>query len=191
MRPPGWAARTSIVEMLDNECACMAQEAAGSGQGQAFSGQAFSGCSAPDSFHTMAKPGSISAIAPEAESIALAKKIRVLIVEDEALIALVLAEILEEMGFDVCASEATEAGAVAAASRHRPDLMIVDAWLREGNGIAAVATILRDQFIPHVFVSGDRLATAGLHPRAIVLQKPFLVAELALAIQRALGPQPT
>lgn len=129
--------------------------------------------------------------AAQASSVAPGKPLRVLIVEDEALIAYVLAEILEEMGFAVCATEATEAGAVTAALQYQPDLMIVDARLREGSGISAVETILRNQFVPHVFVSGDRLTSLALHPRAIVLQKPFLEADLARAIQRALGPGPT
>ena len=132
-------------------------------------------------------PGSLAPVLADAGSVVPGRKIRVLVVEDEALIALVLGDILEELGFDVCASEMTEADAVKAAIQHRPGLMIVDARLRQGSGIAAVATILRDQFTPHVFVSGDRLLGAGLHPRAIVLQKPFLDAELALAIQHALG----
>ena len=132
-----------------------------------------------------------SAMADNAGCVSLEGLKRILIVEDEALIAMVLAEVLKEMGFAVCASEATEAGAVAAALRERPDLMIVDARLREGSGIGAVETILRDRFVPHVFASGDRLSGLTLHPRAIVLQKPFLEADLALAIQRALGPGPT
>lgn len=132
----------------------------------------------------IATPANVASVSPF-------RQLRALIVEDEALIAFVLAEILEELGFEVCASEATEAGAVAAALRERPDLMIVDARLRQGSGISAVETILRDQFIPHVFTTGDRLSGLTLHPRAIVLQKPFLDADLAMAIQRALGPGPT
>lgn len=146
---------------------------------------------APHPLVAVSGPGGASVTASAASSVALRKQVRVLVVEDEALIALVLSEILEEMGFDVCGSEATEAGAVAAALHHQPGLMIVDARLREGSGIRAVESILRDQFIPHVFTSGDRLEGAGLHPCAVVLQKPFLEAELALAIQRALCPCPT
>ena len=83
--------------------------------------------------------------------------LRVLIVEDEAIIAMLFADLLVAMGHEVCAIEATEAGAVAAAVRCRPDLMIVDAHLLEGSGASAVAVILRAGFVPHVFVSGDPL----------------------------------
>ena len=114
-------------------------------------------------------------------------KLRVLIIEDDALIAEVLAEVLIDMGFSVCGIEATEADAVENSARSQPDLMIVDANLREGNGICAVQTIIGGHFIPHIFVSGDRLLNHAIHPRAIFLQKPFLEADLAQAIQRALG----
>jgi two-component system, response regulator PdtaR len=83
--------------------------------------------------------------------------LRVLIVEDEAMIAMLLAEVLTGLGHEVCATEATEAGAVAAAARHQPELMIVDDELRRGNGIAAVEQITRSGFIPPVFVTGKSL----------------------------------
>ena len=43
-----------------------------------------------------------------------------LVVEDDALIAMLLAELLAGMGHDVCASAATEAEAVIAATRYGP-----------------------------------------------------------------------
>ena len=113
--------------------------------------------------------------------------LRVLVVEDEAIIAMLFADVLVAMGHEVCAIEATEAGAVAAAVRCRPDLMIVDAHLRDGSGISAVAAILRAGFVPHVFVSGDPLRDQPLARGAVVLQKPFRDSELVRAIERALG----
>ncbi|MHB8884841.1 MAG: response regulator [Methylovirgula sp.] len=110
---------------------------------------------------------------------------RVLVVEDDALVGMYLAELLIGMGYDICAIAATEAEAVTAAVRDRPDLMIVDARLREGSGIAAVAQILQNLPIPHVFVSGDIASVQEELPRAVVLRKPFRESELASAIQRA------
>jgi two-component system, response regulator PdtaR len=113
------------------------------------------------------------------------KPIRVLVVEDDALMGTLLAEVLAGMGYDVCAIEATEANAVAAAVRCAPDLMIVDAWLREGSGVSAVAEILRTGPVAHVFVSGDILRLKAMSPGAVMLQKPFREAELGVAIQQA------
>ena len=113
--------------------------------------------------------------------------LRILLVEDEAIIAVLLAEVLEGMGYEVCAIEATEEDAVAAALRCRPDLMIVDVRLGDGSGVAAVERILRAGPVPHVFVSGDPSKLQVLRPDAVVMQKPFREADLAVAIQRALG----
>jgi CheY-like chemotaxis protein len=107
--------------------------------------------------------------------------------EDNALVGMLVADLLAEMGHVVSAIEATQEGAVAAAVRCKPDLMIVDAGLAGGSGLSAVDEILRDGFIPHVFVSGDTASVLTAKPDAIVLQKPFRDLELARAIRRALG----
>ena len=111
--------------------------------------------------------------------------IRVLVVEDDALIGMLLAEMLAGMGHDVCAIEATEADAVTAAIRCRPDLMIVDARLGDGSGVRAVEEILRTGSVPHLFVSGDISRVKALRPGSVVLQKPFHETDLARAIQCA------
>jgi two-component system, response regulator PdtaR len=113
--------------------------------------------------------------------------LRVLVVEDEAMIALLLAEVLSEMGHEVCATAATEDAAVAAAVRHKPDLMIVDEWLRQGSGISAVAEINRSGYIPHVFVTGDPFISQSLRPGTIAIQKPFTIPDLMKAVQSALA----
>jgi two-component system, response regulator PdtaR len=114
------------------------------------------------------------------------KALRVLVVEDEILIGMLLADTLGAMGYEVCAIEATETGAVAAAARCNPDLMIVDARLRDGSGVSAVEEILRTGWVPHVFVSGETSTILALRPGAIVIQKPFRDIDLDRAIQRAL-----
>jgi DNA-binding response OmpR family regulator len=112
--------------------------------------------------------------------------LRILLIEDETMIATLLAEVLESMGHDVCGIEATELGAVAGAILYRPDLMIVDARLGDDSGLFAVAEIIRRGFIPHVFVSGDAARVRALRPDAVVLQKPFREAELTRAMKLAM-----
>ncbi len=113
--------------------------------------------------------------------------LRILIAEDDALIGMLLEDMLTGMGHTICAIEATEADTVTAAIKHRPDLMIIDAWLGEGSGIAAVETILSTAFIPHAFATGDTLRVKVLRPDAVVIEKPFSEKDLERAIQRALG----
>jgi DNA-binding response OmpR family regulator len=113
--------------------------------------------------------------------------LRVLVVEDDALLAMLLAELLASMGHDVCATAATEAEALIAAIRDRPDLMIVDAGLGRGSGVSAVEEILRAGPLAHVFVTGDADRVRRRKPDAIVVRKPFREAELANAIDLALA----
>ena len=111
---------------------------------------------------------------------------RVLVVEDDAMIGPLLAETLTGLGYEVCGVEATEAGAVAAAARHRPDLMIVDVNLAEGTGTAAMERITQAAPVPHVFMSG-RTRQAAM-PGEVLLTKPFREADLVRAIGRVLAP---
>lgn len=113
--------------------------------------------------------------------------LRVLVAEDDGIVALLLAELLAGMGHEVCATVATERETVTAAAYYRPDLMIVDAGLGRGSGISAVEAILRTRAIAHVFVSGDAERVRLRQPDAIVVRKPFREAELARAIDTALA----
>jgi len=83
------------------------------------------------------------------------KALRVLVIEDDAVVAMSLAELLAGMGYEVCGTAATQAEAVSAATRYGPDLMIVDAGLGRGSGVCAVEEILRTGPVAHVFISGD------------------------------------
>jgi DNA-binding response OmpR family regulator len=117
------------------------------------------------------------------------KALQILVVEDDSLIAMLLVETLAEMGHGVCGVETTESGAVTAALRCRPDLIIVDAQLIEGNGVSAVDEILSTGFIPHLFISGDIKKVLALRPAAVAIEKPFRDSELDHAIRRALDAE--
>jgi CheY-like chemotaxis protein len=118
------------------------------------------------------------------------KALRILVVEDDAMIGELLAETLEDLGHTVCAVETRAASAVAAAVRCHPDLMIVDVGLGEASGIAAVKEILQAGFVPHVFVTGDALRHLPLGPSAVLIQKPFREPDIVRAIERALAAKP-
>jgi CheY-like chemotaxis protein len=113
--------------------------------------------------------------------------LRILVVEDDALIQMLMGETLVSMGHEVCAVAATEAEAVEAATQSQPDLMIVDSHLESGSGLAAVRRILQARAIPHIYVSGDALAAELLDPGAVTLQKPYQELDLARAIARAMA----
>ena len=114
------------------------------------------------------------------------RPLRVLVAEDDLMIGPLLAEVLEDLGHVVVAVVVDAGSAVAAARSHRPDLIIVDINLGEDNGVAAVKAILREGFVPHVFVTGDLLGNLGLGPDAVLIQKPYRRADLVAAITHAI-----
>jgi DNA-binding response OmpR family regulator len=111
--------------------------------------------------------------------------LRILVVEDDAVIGMLLGEMLEVMGHSVCAIATNEAGAVIAAAEHSPDLMIVDVGLGEGSGLAAMDAACLIGARRHLFVSGDAERVRSQRPGALVLQKPYNEAALARGIEQA------
>ena len=114
--------------------------------------------------------------------------VRILIAEDDGMIAFCLEELLSAMGYQICAIASDEAETIAAAAQYAPSLMIVDEGLRYGSGIAAVTEILKSGFVPHIFATGDCYRVLAHNPDAIVLQKPYTAQALSRAIDRALQP---
>ena len=111
--------------------------------------------------------------------------LRIVIVEDDALIAMDLADLLIGMGHDVRAIAYTEAEGVAAAFRCEPNMMIVDGHLAEGSGVSAMRQILARGFVPHLYITGDPLQLLQLAPDAVIVAKPFTMNDLASGIAKA------
>jgi CheY-like chemotaxis protein len=119
--------------------------------------------------------------------------LRILIVEDDGLVATLLEELLLAMGHEVCATETTQSGAAVAAARLRPDIVLVDIGLAEGSGPAAMVSIAHTRKVAHVFMTGGTINPDRLAPGAVVLRKPFSEPLLAQAMARArahIGPSP-
>ncbi len=114
-------------------------------------------------------------------------KLSILIIEDEAIIGMLLTEVLVGMGHSVIGVVGSESAAVTLAAEYLPDLLIVDAGLTVGNGVSAVDAILANRFVPHLFTTGNVLKVRLAKPNAIILEKPFHEADLADAISSALA----
>jgi DNA-binding response OmpR family regulator len=112
--------------------------------------------------------------------------LRIVIAEDDALIAMDMAELLMGLGHDVCAIACTEAQAVDAGLRCEPDLMIVDGALADGSGVSAMAQVLKHRSVPYLYVTGDTHHTLQLAPDAVVVGKPFNLQELTVGMGKAL-----
>lgn len=117
----------------------------------------------------------------------MSAKLRIVVVEDNGIIAMDLADLLIAMGHDVCAIACGENDAVEAAEMHQPDLMIVDGNLSEGDGVSAMQRILKHADIPHLYITGNAREITGRAPGAVVIGKPFIMKDLTQAIGRALA----
>lgn len=122
--------------------------------------------------------------------------LRVMIVEDELIIAWELSEMLAQLGHDVCGVAVDTAEAVALAERTQPDLILMDVWLRHGDdGIVAAETIKARQPVLIVFASaygGDPATRARMMAAkaAGILSKPILLKDLRRAMAEALRIPP-
>jgi CheY-like chemotaxis protein len=110
---------------------------------------------------------------------------RIVLAEDNAVIAVLLGEVIGSLGHEVCAIVATVDGLVSAAARHHPDLLIVDEHLAEGSGVLALSRILSGGHVAHLIMSGGPVE--DMPAGAVLLEKPFSNKELAAAIARALA----
>jgi two-component system cell cycle sensor histidine kinase/response regulator CckA len=116
---------------------------------------------------------------------------RILIVEDEAILALDLEQRLTGMGFVVVDTASTGADAIEMAGRHRPDLVLMDIRLRGEMDGTEAAREIRSRFgLPVIFVTAfSDAVTVGraklAEPFGYVL-KPFENREISLAIELAL-----
>jgi len=111
-------------------------------------------------------------------------RLRALLVEDEALIAMLMEDMLSDFACDVVAIAGTVEAAVSLARSGSFDLAFVDVNLR---GVPAypVAQALRERGIPFAFVTGYGAAGADLvRAGEPVLQKPFRSGELEAILHR-------
>lgn len=83
------------------------------------------------------------------------KKNRILIVEDEILISLMLKNDLELNGFIISSLVATGEDAVKKAINDQPDVILMDIRLSgKIDGIDAAKQILKNKYIPIIFMTG-------------------------------------
>jgi len=114
---------------------------------------------------------------------------RVLIIEDEPIIALDLENLVTELGHKVVATAATRAEAVAKAHAERPGLVLADINLGEGgSGIDAVAEILGSFDIPVIFITAypEKLLTGERPEPTYLIAKPFLPETVQATVGQAL-----
>jgi len=114
---------------------------------------------------------------------------KVLIIEDEPIIALDLENLVSELGHKVVAVAATKDDAVAKAKSERPGLVLADINLGEGgSGIDAVSEILSSFDIPVIFITAypEKLLTGERPEPTYLIAKPFLPETVQATVGQAL-----
>lgn len=115
---------------------------------------------------------------------------RVLVIEDEAVIAMDIVVTVRSAGHTVVGVADTEAKAVALSEEFRPDLILADVQLRDGDsGIEAVEKIMRISQVPVIFVTGfpEAFLTGDKVEPTFLLTKPFDPEALTATIAQALA----
>jgi len=116
---------------------------------------------------------------------------RLLIVEDDFLVALAAEAALRDAGFEITGVVGSAEEAIARATAQRPSLVIMDVRLSgRRDGIEAAIELFRDHGIPCIFATAH--ADAAARERAAPakargwLQKPYVMPELVALVREAI-----
>jgi CheY-like chemotaxis protein len=118
---------------------------------------------------------------------------RILVVEDESIIAMDIAMQLRELGYQVVGHASSGEQAITMAEQLRPDLVLMDVQLKGTMDGIEAAQVIRTRFnLPCLFLSAfandtDNLARAAVAAPVGYLAKPFFEHELRAVVQLALG----
>ncbi len=123
------------------------------------------------------------------QSITNSLQASVMIIEDEAIIALHIRSIVEGLGHSVTGVARTRTEAVALAQKTRPELVLADISLADGSsGIDAVKDILAAVSVPVIFITAfpERLLTGERPEPTYLITKPFEPETVIATIGQAL-----
>jgi DNA-directed RNA polymerase specialized sigma24 family protein len=114
---------------------------------------------------------------------------KVLIIEDEPLIALEIESLVTDIGHDVVGIARTRSEAVSLAGRTSPGLVLADIQLADGSsGIDAVNEIVGHNGVPVIFITAypERLLTGERAEPTFLIPKPFKPDMVKAVISQAL-----
>lgn len=115
---------------------------------------------------------------------------RVMIIEDEAIIAMDLESLVAEMGHKVTGVARTHDGAVKLGEKETPDLILADIQLADNSsGIDAVNDLLRmlgDRPVIFITAFPERLLTGDKPEPAFLITKPYSEDQVRSAISQAM-----
>ena len=113
----------------------------------------------------------------------------VLIIEDEAFIALDLEGLVESLGHQTIGVARTHSEAIELAKSKKPGLILADIQLADGSsGLDAVNELLRSLEVPVIFITAfpERFLTGERPEPAYLIAKPYQAATVSAVISQAL-----
>lgn len=115
---------------------------------------------------------------------------KVMVIEDEMIIAMDLKGIVQAMGHEITGVARTHTAAIELAGKQRPDLILADIQLADGSsGVDAVNELLRDLGdIPVIFITAfpERLLTGDRPEPAFLISKPYSEEQVRSAVSQAM-----
>lgn len=114
---------------------------------------------------------------------------RILIIEDEPIIAMDIESIVQELGHESVGIADTRDQAVQMAEESKPDLVLSDIQLADGSsGIDAANDILAKSDVPIIFITAfpERLLTGERPEPTFLITKPFKRSAVQAAVSQAL-----
>jgi two-component system, response regulator PdtaR len=112
---------------------------------------------------------------------------RILIVEDDEVVAMVLGDSLEDAGHHVMGPAATMAEALALCETQTPELALLDIDLRDGSSGVDVACALFGRWgVPSIFASGQMMEARRARDVALgYIRKPYELRTVLLSVEVA------
>ena len=113
----------------------------------------------------------------------------VLIVDDDETTLSIMSDVIRELGLEVSTAENGEE-AWNQFEQHKPDLVITDVWMPQGDGLSLTAQVIaREPSCPVIIVTGhggEQAAIRALKAGATdYLVKPFQLTEFQMSVNRA------
>ena len=121
------------------------------------------------------------------KDIAPAQPVRLLVVEDDFLIRMMLSEVLADEGFEIV--EAETGDAALALLDTGIALLITDVQLPgslDGQALVAAARLQRPE-LPVIYTSGRLVGTSAQDTRMMAVSKPYQSSEICAAVRRMLA----
>ncbi len=122
------------------------------------------------------------------------RAMRILVVEDEAIVAFALTLTLEAAGFEVVGVAATAEDAISACEAHHPDIAIMDVNLGCGpDGVFAARMAFERSGVRSIFATANPDLARGAGASCLgVVEKPYTSPAIIRAVRSAAAlPRPT